>query len=101
MKKKFPLYVLEFALQLQHWTKFDQKISIKVLRKVQMSCALELKPHSNIDDDLGKKFGCLDTPNLQTGITPKTLGYECCSGALGIQTSKFFFTDHHQCWNEA
>ena len=55
-EKKSALYVLEIALQLQHWSKFAQKNSIKVLRKVQMSCALELKPHSNIDDDLGKKI---------------------------------------------
>ena len=26
-------------------------ISVKVLRKVQMSCTSELKPHFNIDDD--------------------------------------------------
>ena len=26
-------------------------ISVKVLRKVQMTCASELKPHFNIDDD--------------------------------------------------
>ena len=47
MKKKLPLYVLEIALQLQHWSKFAQKtyVSEKVLIKVQMSCALELKPH--------------------------------------------------------
>ena len=52
-EKKLTLFVLEIALQLQHWSKFAQKnyISVKVLRKVQMSCALELKPHSNIDDD--------------------------------------------------
>ena len=50
MKKNLALYVLESALQHQHWSKFAQHISVKVLRKVQMSCALELKPHSNIDD---------------------------------------------------
>ena len=52
-EKKMALYVLEIALQLQHWSKFARKnyISVKVLRKVQMSCALELKPHFNIDVD--------------------------------------------------
>ena len=69
-EKKIPLYVLDFALQLQHWSKFAPKISIKVLRKVQMSCALELKPHSNIDDDLWKKFWCLDTQNPCAAFIP-------------------------------
>ena len=57
MKKKLPLFVLEIALQLQHWSKFTQKtyFSEKVLRKVQMSCALELKPHLQNDNDLWKK----------------------------------------------
>ena len=64
-EKKLPIYVLEFALQLQHWSKFAQKISIKVLRKVQMSCALELKPHSNIDDDLWKKIWMSGYPKSQ------------------------------------
>ena len=56
-EKKLVLYVLEIALQIQHWSKFAQKnhISVKVLRKVQESHALELKHHLNIDDDLWKK----------------------------------------------
>ena len=54
MKKKLALSVLEIALQLQHWSKLARKnhISVKVLRKVQESRALEPKPHFNIDDDL-------------------------------------------------
>ena len=53
-EKKLALYVLEIALQLQHWSELAQKnhTSVKVLRKVQESRALELKPHFNIDDDL-------------------------------------------------
>ena len=52
--KKLALYVLEIALQLQHWSKLARKnpILVKVLRKVQESHSLELKPHFNIDDDL-------------------------------------------------
>ena len=58
MKKKLPLYVLEIALQLQHWSKFAQKtyVSEKVLIKVKMSCALELKPHLHSDNDPWKKL---------------------------------------------
>ena len=53
MQKKLPLYVLEIALQLQHRSKFAQKtyFSEMVLRKVQMSCAFELKPHLHNDND--------------------------------------------------
>ena len=53
-EKKLALYVLEIAIQLQHWSKLARKnhISVKVLRKVQESHALEPKPHFNIDDDL-------------------------------------------------
>ena len=53
MKKKLALYVLEIALQLQHWSNLAwiNQISVKVLRKVKESCALELKPHFNTDDD--------------------------------------------------
>ena len=56
--KKLALYVLEIALQLQHWSKFALKrqISVKILWKVQMSWALELKTHFNIYDDLWKKI---------------------------------------------
>ena len=35
----------------QNWPEKTQ-ISVKVLRKVQESCALELRPHFNTDDDL-------------------------------------------------
>ena len=49
MKKKLALNLLEIALQLQHRSNFVQEnhILVKVLRNIQM----ELKPHSNIDDD--------------------------------------------------
>ena len=67
-EKKIPLYFMEFALQLQHWSKFAQKISIKILRKVQMSCALEFKAHSNIDDDPCKKIWMSGYPEPLSSI---------------------------------
>ena len=53
MKKNLALYVLESALQHQHRSKFAQNtyFSEMVLRKAQLSCAFELKPHLHNDND--------------------------------------------------
>ena len=47
----------------QIWAK-KKHISVRVLRTIQMSCALELKPPTINNNDRWKKLGCLNTKNL-------------------------------------